>query len=146
MAAGRKIIVYIAVLSFGMSVAGASAIDIARDTERADPFSGLHWQRLMNPERPDAPPRLVPMRDAEAADNTKKERRPPSICVRAGDRVLLRGTNAGFSTISLEARALENATCGERVRARVMLTGALVEMRVVDSGAGVLSGKVAGWR
>jgi hypothetical protein len=144
--AGGKIIVCIAMLSFGMSVAGASAMNVARDTELADPFSGLRWQRVANSERPAAPPRLVLVRDAEAAGNTQKERQRPSICVRAGDRVLLRGTNVGFSAVSLEARALENGACGERVRARVMLTGALVEMRVVDSGAGVLSGKVAGWR
>jgi Chaperone for flagella basal body P-ring formation len=146
MAAGRKIIVYIAVLTCGISVAGASAMNVARDNERADPFSGLHWERLANPQRPDAPPRLVLMRDAEAADSTKKESRRPSICVRAGDRVSLRGTNLGFAAVSLEATALENGACGERVRARVMLTGGLVEMTVVDSGAGVLSGKVAGWR
>jgi hypothetical protein len=146
MAAGRKIIVYIAALTLGMSVAGASAMNVARDTERADPFSGLRWQRVANSERPAAPPRLVLVRDSEAAGNTKKERQRPSICVRAGDRVLLRGTNAGFSAFSLEAKALENGACGERVRARVMLTGALVEMRVVDSGAGILSGKVAAWR
>lgn len=146
MAAGRKIIVYIAVLTYGMSVAGASAMNVARDTERADPFSGLHWERLANSERPAAPPRLVLVRGADPADFTKKERLRPSVCVRAGDRVLLRGTNVGFSAISLEARALENGACGERVRARVKLTGALVEMRVVDSGAGVLSGKVTGWR
>lgn len=146
MTAGGKIIVCIAMLSFGMSVAGASAMNVARDTELADPFSGLRWQRVANSERPAAPPRLVLVRDAEAAGNTQKERQRPSICVRAGDRVLLRGTNVGFSAVSLEARALENGACGERVRARVMLTGALVEMRVVDSGAGVLSGKVAGWR
>jgi hypothetical protein len=146
MVTGRKIIVCIAVLSFGLSMARASAMNVARDTELADPFSGLHWQRLANLERPAAPPRLVLVRDAEPADTRKKERQHPSLCVRPGDRVLLRGTNASLSAFSLEARALENGACGERVRARVVLTGAVVEMRVLDPGTAILSGRAAAWR
>jgi flagella basal body P-ring formation protein FlgA len=47
---------------------------------------------------------------------------------------------------SLEATALQNGACGARVRARVAVTGAMVEMTVLDSGAGVLSGKAAAWQ
>jgi hypothetical protein len=42
--------------------------------------------------------------------------------------------------------ALENGVCGARVRVRVMVTGALLEMTVLDSGSGMLSGKADGWR
>lgn len=146
MNAGRKIIVAVVIFSFGASVAGASAMNTARDAERADPFSGLHWERVANPERPAAPPRLVLVRGADAASHLDKQMRLPIICVRAGDRVLLHGANAGSSTLSLEAMALENGACGERVRARVRVTGAMVEMKIVDSGTAVLSGKVAAWR
>jgi flagella basal body P-ring formation protein FlgA len=68
------------------------------------------------------------------------------VCVRAGDHVLLRGNNNDLSAMSLEATALENGTRGARVRARVAVTGALVEMIVLDARAGVLSGKAGpGW-
>lgn len=146
MDAGHKIIVSIVVLSFGVSVAGASAMNVAHDAGRADPFSGLHWERVTNPERPAAPPRLVLVCGADAAGHTDKRMQRPIICVRAGDRVLLRGASAGSSTLSLEAMALENGACGERVRARVVVTGAVIDMRIVDSGTAVLSGKAAVWR
>lgn len=146
MTAIRKIIVCFAVLSFGVSVAGASAMNVARDVERADPFSGLHWERVMNPERPAAPPRLVLIRDADTAGPAYKGPRRPAICVRAGDHVSLRSANAGSPTISLEAMALENGACGERIRARVTVTGALVEMRVLDPRTAVPSRRAAAWR
>ncbi len=68
------------------------------------------------------------------------------MCVRAGDRVLLRGASVNFSRMSLEATALESGACGARVRARVGVTGALVEMTVLDAGSGILSGKAVAWR
>ena len=121
-------------------------MNVAHDAGRADPFSGLHWERVTNPERPAAPPRLVLVCGADAAGHTDKRMQRPIICVRAGDRVLLRGASAGSSTLSLEAMALENGACGERVRARVVVTGAVIDMRIVDSGTAVLSGKAAVWR
>jgi hypothetical protein len=144
--AGQKIILCLGVLSFATSMAGASAMNIARDTERADPFSGLRWQRVMNPDRPAAPPRLTRMRGADAAGHADKRTQRPTVCVRAGDRVALRSANAGSSAFSLEAMALENGACGERVRARVAVTGAVVEMRVLDSRTAVFSREAAAWR
>lgn len=146
MTAGQKIIVCIAVLSFATSMAGASAMNIARDTERADPFSGLQWQRVINPQHPAAPPRLMLVRDAEAAGHADQGTHRPAICVRAGDHVSLRSANAGPSTFSLEVMALGKGACGERVRARVAVTGAVVEMKVLDARTAVFSEKAAAWR
>ena len=131
---------------FCVGAAGASAVRVARDAEQADPISGLHWQIVADPKHPAAPPRLTLMRGSDQPSE-KGERLPrPIVCVRAGDHVLLRGNNDGLSAMSLEATALENGTCGARVRARVAVTGALVEMTVLDARAGVLSGKAGpGW-
>jgi|KBSMisStandDraft_5_1062788.scaffolds.fasta_scaffold2423469_1 hypothetical protein len=131
---------------FCVSAAGASAAHVARDAEQADPISGLHWQLVADPKHPAAPPRLTLMRSSDQHSEEVKQLPRPTVCVRAGDQVLLRGNNRGLSMMSLEATALQNGTCGARVRARVTVTGALVEMTVVDARAGVLSGKAgAGW-
>jgi flagella basal body P-ring formation protein FlgA len=60
--------------------------------------------------------------------------------------VLVHGKDAGSSTFSLEAMALENGACGDLVRVRVAVTGALAEMSVLGSGVGILSDKAAVWR
>lgn len=142
----RNIIVGTAMLSFGMSVAGALAVHVGRDAERVDPISGLHWQRVLDAKHPAAPPRLTLQRSSDAEVSRHGESLRPALCVRAGDHVSLRTTNTGFSRSSLEATALQNGVCGARVRARVVVTGALVEMTVLDSGAGILGGKVAAWQ
>jgi hypothetical protein len=135
------------VMLFCVGAAGASAVHVVRDdAEQADSISGLHWQRVADPKHPAAPPRLTLMRGSDQPSDTGKPFPRPIVCVRAGDHVLLRGTNVGFSVMSLEATALENGTCGARVRARVAITGALVEMTVLDPGAGILSGKAGPWR
>jgi hypothetical protein len=126
---------------FCVSAAGASAAHVARDAEQADPISGLHWQVVADPKHPAAPPRLTLMRDSHQPSEKGKRLPRPIVCVRAGDHVLLRGNSGGISAMSLEATALENGTCGARVRARVAVTGAPVEMTVLDARAGVLSGK-----
>jgi hypothetical protein len=142
----RNIIVGTAMLSFGISVAGASAVHLDRDAERVDPISGLHWQRVLDPKHPAAPPRLTRQRGSAAELSRHGESSRPALCVRAGDHVSLRSANAGLSMSSLEATALQNGVCGARVRARVTVTGALVEMTVLDSGAAILSGKVSSWQ
>jgi hypothetical protein len=141
----RNIIVGTAMLSFGISVAGASAVHLGRDAERVDPISGLHWLRVLDPKHPAAPPRLMRQRGAAAELSRQEESLRPALCVRAGDHVSLRSANAGLSRSSFEATALQNGVCGARVRARVAVTGALVEMTVLDSGAAILSGKVSTW-
>lgn len=146
MTAARNIIASIAIITSGMSVAGASAVHLARDAERADPISGLHWQRILDPERPAAPPRLTLVRGSDSAFSAHRELRRPVACVRAGDHVSLRGANVGSSKVSLEATALESGVCGDRVRVRIAVTGALVEMTVLGPGAGVLCRKENAWR
>jgi hypothetical protein len=132
------------VMLCSVSLAGASAVHVVRDAEQTDPITGLHWQRMGDPQRPSAPPRLKLIRSDQPA---KEHGHLPAIaCVRAGDHVLLRGTNFGLSTMRLEATVLESGVCGARVRARVAVTGALVEMTVLESGAGILSGKADPWR
>ena len=131
---------------FGVSLSGASAMHSPLEGEQADPISGLHWQRVTDPTHPSAPPRLTLTRSSGDALRGHRELRRPTICVRAGDHVSLRSTNGGFSMFSLEATALQNGACGARVRARLAVTGAMVEMTVLDSGAGVLSGKAVAWQ
>ena len=144
MTAFRNIIIGIATLSC-VSLAGASAVHLPREVEQADPISGLRWQRMTDPAHPAAPPRLTLTRGPGSELSEHRELRRATICVRAGDHVSLRSANAGFSMFSLEATALQNGACGARVRARLAVTGAIVEMTVLDSGAGVLSGKTATW-
>jgi hypothetical protein len=141
----RNIILSIAMLSSGMSVAAASAVHLDRDVEQIDPISGFHWQRVLDAMHPAAPPRLTLLRGSAGLSQHREIVRP-AICVRAGDHVSLLSANAGLSMSSLEATALQNGACGARVRARVAVTGALVEMTVLDSGAGTLSGKVSAWQ
>lgn len=129
-----------------VTVAGASAMHVARDADQADPLSGLHWQWSADPQHPAAPPRLTLMRGSGRSLDKAKQSSRPMICVRAGDRVLLRDASVNLSMMSLEATALESGACGTRVRARVAVTGALVEMTVLDAGSGILSGKAAAWR
>ena len=129
-----------------VSLAGASPVHLSREVEQTDPISGLHWQRVLDPTHPAAPPRWMLLRGSGFAVSTHGERRRPTMCVQTGDHILLRSANAGLSALSIGATVLENGGCGARVRARVTVTGAVVEMTVLDSGAGVLGGTAARWR
>jgi hypothetical protein len=131
---------------FCVSAAGASALRVVCDAEQADPISGLHWKRVADPKHPAAPPRLTPMSDSDRPSESGKQLPQQTVCVRAGDRVLLRGSDGRLSMMSLEATALENGSCGSRVRARVAVTGALIQMTVLDGGAGILAAKAGPWR
>ncbi|HEY3989114.1 MAG TPA: hypothetical protein VGM02_07440 [Acidobacteriaceae bacterium] len=146
MTTARNILLFIITFCSCLSIAGASAARLGLDAEGVDPISGLHWQRLDDPEHPAAPPRLRLMRGSDATFSARKNVRRASICVRAGDHVSLRDTNPRFSNFSLEAIALQSGACGARVRARVAVTGGLVEMTILSSGVGILSGKASAWR
>lgn len=128
----------------GLGVARASSSGHSiRETEQTDPISGLHWRRTSDPRHPAAPPRLVL---APGAPGAVEKRTPSPVCVRAGDRVLLRSGNATSAMLSLDATALASGGAGDRVRARVTVTGAAVEMTIAGPGHGVLLGKAEGWR
>lgn len=139
-------IVVCLVMLLCVGAAGASAVHVARDAEQADPISGMYWQRIADPKHPAAPPRLTLTRGSDHPAERDRQSPRAAFCVRAGDRVSLRGARLGFSTMALEGTALESGACGARVRARVEVTGALVEMKVIDAGAGILSGKAGAWR
>jgi hypothetical protein len=127
------------------SLGWSSTVNIARDAEQTDAISGLHWQRHADLQHPAAPPRLVLMpREEHPAGHDTKGR--ATVCVRAGDRVLLQDANATTATFALEATALGNGVRGDRVRARVLVTGATVEMTVLDAGKGLLTRKKTAWR
>jgi hypothetical protein len=131
---------------FCVSIADASALHVARNAGQADPISGLRWEQVADPNHPAAPPRLTLVRGAHTGLSGHRDLRRAALCVRAGDHVLVHGKDAGSSMFLLEAMALENGACGDRVRVRVAVTGALAEMSVLGSGVGVLSDKAAAWR
>lgn len=110
-----------------------------------DPISGVHWLRLTDPGHPAAPPRLSPDRESGAAFVSRRGRAKSAPCVRAGDRVLLHRGGEGSALVSVEATALQSGSLGDRVRARIVLTGALVEMEVSGPGAGLLSKEKSLW-
>lgn len=140
----NTVVCILALLSFGIRAAGAS-VHIGSAAEQVDTISGFHWQRVADPKRPAAPPRLRLIHGADTATGHRKSQQP-AVCVRAGQHVTLRTSNAGFPLFSLEAMALDNGACGARVRVRVTVTGALLEMTVLDSGSGILSGEADRWR
>ena len=63
-----------------VSVAGASAVHVARDAEPADPLSGLHWRWSTDPQHPAAPPRLTLMRGSDRSLDKAKQPSRPLTC------------------------------------------------------------------
>ena len=122
----------------------AGAASIGHGMEVIDPVSGLHWLRLPDSAHPAAPPRLRLERIADSQSDQRPVSARSSICVRAGDRVVLQRENESTVQMSLEATALGSGALGDRVRARIAVTGAFVEMTISGPGAGVLS--KGGWR
>lgn len=139
-----RALILLAIVLPGFVRCSAGAASVAQGMEVIDPVSGLHWLRLSDSAHPAAPPRLRVERigDSESDHRQLSARRP--ICVRAGDRVVLQRENGSAVQMSLEATALGSGVPGDRVRARIAVTGALVEMRISGPGAGVLS--KGGWR
>lgn len=124
--------------------AKAARTHVSRAVENIDPISGLHWQRTTDPLHPAAPPRLKPAQMTGQEPGRAKAKQT-DVCVRAGDRVWLRGARPGSSVMLLEVTALQAGARGDDVRARVGVTGALVEMKITGPGAGILGGKVGKW-
>jgi Chaperone for flagella basal body P-ring formation len=140
-----RTLILFAVVPAGCLPCIAAAASIARGVEVTDPISGLHWLRVEDPVHPAAPPRLVLGRSIElpASDKDVAKAVP---CVHAGDRVRLRRENGSAASLSMEATALGSGAPGDCVRARILVTGALVEMKISGPGAGVLSRETGKWR
>lgn len=119
---------------------------IAQAVSVIDPISGVHWLRLTDPAHPAAPPHLSLSRESTKALVGRPLRVKSAPCVRAGDRVLLHRGGENSALVSVEATALQSGSLGDRVRARIVVTGSLVEMKISGPGAGVLSRETSLWR
>ena len=141
-----RILTLVAIALPGRLTCGAAPAGIAHGVDVTDPISGLHWLRLTDRVHPAAPPKLIQGRTAglRSGHNAGSTRHAP--CVRAGDRVTLRREDEGAAQMSLEATALGSGATGDRVRARISLTGALVEIKISGPGVGILSREASAWR
>lgn len=146
MSALRKILVSIALACLALSTARASSARFLLDAPVPDSISGRFWQRVIDPRNPAAPPRLVRVHDSAAPSGSRGEARRPIACVRAGEHLLLHQTRTGSSTVSLAATVLQSGACGDRVRARIEVTGALTEITVLGRQVGILDRKGNKWR
>lgn len=141
---GFRAVLIIGIVFPGLSFSATPGKIVGADL--SDPISGLHWRRLTDPANPAAPPRLVLGRNVGAEPGGRSVSTKHASCVHAGDRVRLRREDGGTVQMSLEATALESGNIGDRVRARIVLTGALVEMKISGPGLGVLGKGSDRWR
>jgi len=143
MLAFRNVFASIAILFVAVSTASAR---VARDMPEPDSSTGFYWQRIIDPENPAAPPRLVRVHDSAVPSVSRTKARRPVACVRAGEHLLLHEARRGSSTMSLAAIALQSGSCGDRIRGRIEVTGAFTEITVLGRGMGTLGGKEDKWR
>lgn len=146
MPAPRKVLVSLAVAFLAVTTAAWSSASVARDVREPDSTTDLYWQRVIDPRNPASPPRLIPLHHSSASSGSQRDTRRPVACVHAGEHLLLHESRKGSSTLSLEAIALEGGICGGRVRARIEVTGALIEITVLGPGVGILDRKGGKWR
>jgi hypothetical protein len=116
------------------------AADLKRDTVQADPISGLRWLRVGDPFHPAAPPKLALLRGDHAGP--KGERRDVLVatrclCVHVGDHLRLNAPETSLNSMTLEAVSSNNAACGDQIRARLTVTGKLVDVTVTSAGSAV---------
>jgi len=114
---------------------GSAASGHALLPDRFDLLTGQYWRQITDPGHPAAPPRLIAMKESEAPD--RPLHRPHVMCVKAGEHVLLE-SEGEQSIVRMDATALENGAAGDRVRARISVTGAEVEVTVLDAHSGIL--------
>lgn len=128
-------------LSAAASARVFGAAELKRDTVEADPISGLRWLRVADSCHPGAPPKLVPLSGDLVL--SRRERRPALVatsvlCVHAGDHLRLNAAATALNSMTLDAVSFGNAPCGGQVRARLAVTGKLVDVTVTSAGTGIL--------
>jgi hypothetical protein len=103
---------------------------------RYDLLTGQAWRRMADPRHPSVPPRLVAVDISHAAGGPP--RRARHVCLTAGDHLMLESAGAQ-SLVRMDAIALESGAAGEKVHARVIVTGAVVMATVIDARSGLLA-------
>jgi hypothetical protein len=126
--------------------ASASGRLAASDIPHPERVSGRFWQRVADPNHPEAPPRLVLMHGANPLSQSEGRPRERVMCARAGEKILVHQIGAESASSSLAATVLGSGACGASVRARIGVTGAVTEVRVLEEGIGILDGKENKWR
>ena len=139
--------VKVVLLLSGLSLSAAAnarvfgAAELKRDTVEADPISGLRWLRVADPSHPAAPPKLILLPSDKGL--SRGERRfgpvaPRALCVHMGDHLRLDAATTALNSMTLDAVSSGNAACGGQVRARLAVTGKLVDIMVTSVGSAVL--------
>lgn len=141
-----RMLIFFTIVLLGSLRCVADPAHITQAVDVIDPISGVHWLRLTDPAHPAAPPHLSLSRASAKAFVGRPLRIKSAPCVRAGDRVLLHRGGEGSALMSVEATALQSGSLGDRVHARIVVTGSLVEMKISGPGAGVLSRETNLWR
>jgi hypothetical protein len=111
------------------------AKDLKRDAMQADPISGLYWVRVPDAVHPGAPPKLVRLDGVQLAHGPLPT---GPLCVHAGDHLRLHEGSTALHSMTIDAVSFQDAACGNRVHARVGITGKLVDVLVTTSSSGVL--------
>jgi sarcosine oxidase gamma subunit len=89
---------------------------------------------------------LMVTHDARALSGSQEKSRRSIVCVRAGEHFVLHQTGTHSPMLSLTATALESGACGDHVRARIQVTGAVAEVTLLEQGIGALRVKGEKWR
>ena len=144
MSAIWKLLIGIAVCSTACTT-GASTQPAVNDVT-SESASGHYWRRVFDPQHPEAPPRLVSVHGAGALSGSGGKSRQSIVCVRAGKHLVLHQTGTHSPMLSLAATALESGACGDHVRARIQVTGAVAEVTLLEQGIGTLRERGAKWR
>ena len=133
----------VAVLLWGMPArpAGTARISTAAHTARFDLLTGEYWERIADPRHPEAPPRWAAVAATKSESHSCQPL--PVAILRAGHPLQLKAGGAN-SLFRMEAVALESGTPGNTVRARITLTGAVVEVMIVDQDTALLAGRSRG--
>jgi hypothetical protein len=117
------------------------AAELKRDTVEADPISGLRWLRVGDPSHPAAPPKLILVPGDKGLPSGQRRFgrvASGSFCVHMGDHLRLDAATTALNSMTLDAVSSGNAACGGQVRARLAVTGKLVDIMVTSAGSGVL--------